>query len=68
VKILKADEVRKICIEFEFNSEQIDEYLAVYDIEEKFKGIKAYEWNQTITQEEKNMIRRKKLMESKRKK
>lgn len=39
VKILKAEEVRKICIEFEFDDEKIKEYLAAYEIEDKYKDV-----------------------------
>lgn len=47
VKILKAEEVRKICIEFEFDDERIKAYLAVYEIEDKYKDVEAYQWNLT---------------------
>jgi hypothetical protein len=42
VKVLKAEEVRKICVEFEFEEEKIDEYLRFYDIEEKYKDVAAF--------------------------
>jgi hypothetical protein len=45
VKILKPEEVRKVCIEFEFDDERIKNYLAAYEIEDKYKGVEAYQWN-----------------------
>lgn len=68
VRILKADEVRRICIDFEFDAERVEEYLAVYAVEEKYKGIDAFQWQETVTVEQKNQMRRKKKMESERKK
>jgi hypothetical protein len=34
--------VRKICVEFEFDEEKIEEYLKVYEIDEKYKDIPAF--------------------------
>ena len=47
VKILTAEEVRKICIEFEFDNEKIERYFAAFIIEDKYKDIEAYQWNIT---------------------
>jgi hypothetical protein len=55
---LKAEEVRKICIEFEFDNDKITEYLKFLEIDDKYKGIKAYEWNETKTREQKQEGRR----------
>lgn len=68
VKILKADEVRKVCIEFEFDDERIKQYLAAYEIEDKYKGVEAYQWNETLTREQKDHKRRQRLAEAERKK
>jgi len=54
--------VRKICIEFEYEEDKIDEYLRFYIIEDKYKGIPAYEWHQTVTSEQKSANRRIKLL------
>lgn len=67
VKVLKAEEVKKICVEFEFDEDKIDEYLRVYDIEDKYKDVAAYQWQVTVTSEQKVSIRRKKLFETERK-
>lgn len=62
------EDVQKICIDFDFEEDKIDEYLKIFDIEEKYKGIPAYEWHQTKTKEEKARERRMKLLEAERKK
>lgn len=54
VKILKADEVRKICVEFEFDDEKIHAYLSAYEIEDKYKDVEAYQWNLTQTRSQKD--------------
>jgi hypothetical protein len=58
------DDVAKICIDFDFEEEKIDEYLKMFDIEEKYKNIPAYEWQTTKTKEQKDHERRKKLMDA----
>ena len=60
--------MHKICVDFDFDEEKIDEYLKVFEIDEKYKGIPAFEWHQTKTKEEKAHDRRKKLLEAERKK
>jgi hypothetical protein len=50
---LKAEELRKICIDFEFEEEKIDEYLNCLEVDKKYKGIEAFEWHQTKTKEQK---------------
>jgi len=35
---------RKICLDFDFEEEKIDEYLKFFETDEKYKGIPAYEW------------------------
>ncbi len=39
---LKEEEVRKICIDFQFDQAKIDEYLSCYEIEEKYKDLEAF--------------------------
>lgn len=39
---LKSDELKKICIDFEFEEEKIDEYLKCLEVEEKYKDLPAY--------------------------
>jgi hypothetical protein len=60
--------VHQLCIDFDFEEEKIDEYLKVFEIDDKYKGIPAYEWHETKTKEEKAQERRKKLLEAERKK
>jgi hypothetical protein len=43
--------VQKICVDFEFDEDKIEDYLKTYAIEEKYKGIPAFEWHQTKTRE-----------------
>jgi hypothetical protein len=42
--------------------------LKLYEVDEKYKGIPAYEWHQTMTKEQKAQERKKKLLEVERKK
>ncbi len=55
-----------ICVDFDFDEEKIDEYLKFFDIDEKYKGIPAFEWHETKTKEQKAHERKKKLMEEQR--
>lgn len=57
------DEVAKICIDFDFEEEKIDDYLKCFEVDEKYKGIPAYEWHETKTREQKTQERRKKFLE-----
>jgi len=47
------DEVEKICKDFDFDEEKIDDYLKCFEIDEKYKGIPAFEWHETKTREQK---------------
>jgi len=67
VSVLKAEEVRKICIEFDFDLDKIEEYLKCYEIEEKYKGVAAYQWQETLTREQKAQQRKMKYLEAERK-
>ena len=58
----------RICVDFDFEEEKIDEYLKMVEIDEKYKGIPAYEWQQTMTKEQKQQDRKKRLLEAERKK
>lgn len=58
------EDVEKICVDFDFDEEKIDEYLKLFDIEEKYKNIPAYEWQTTKTKEQKTQERRKKLLDA----
>ena len=48
---LKEEELTKICVDFEFEEEKIDEYLKCLEIDEKYRGIAAFEWQQTQSKE-----------------
>ena len=58
--------MHKICVDFDFEEEKIDEYLKFFEIEEKYKGIPAFEWHQTKTREQKLQERKRKLLEAER--
>lgn len=62
------EDVHKICVDFDFEEDKIDEYLKCFEIDEKYKGIPAYEWHQTKTREQKAQERKKKLLEAERQK
>jgi len=38
------EDVEKICIDFDFNDEAIEKYLTVFEADEKYKNLPAYEW------------------------
>eukprot|EP00350_Pseudokeronopsis_sp_OXSARD2_P005199 CAMPEP_0170545406 /NCGR_PEP_ID=MMETSP0211-20121228/3807_1 /TAXON_ID=311385 /ORGANISM="Pseudokeronopsis sp., Strain OXSARD2" /LENGTH=67 /DNA_ID=CAMNT_0010849303 /DNA_START=298 /DNA_END=501 /DNA_ORIENTATION=+ len=57
------EEVQRICIDFKFEEDKVDEYLKLFDIEQKYKNLPAFEWHSTKTKEEKNMARKKKLLD-----
>lgn len=65
---LKSEEILKICVDFEFDEKKIDEYLMCYEIEEKYKGLEAYQWQETKTKEAKTQERKKKKLEAEREK
>ncbi len=44
IKVLKADEVSKICSEFDYDRAKIEEYLKSYEIEDKYRDVPAYQW------------------------
>ena len=50
--------MHKICVDFDFDDEKISEYLKYLEIDDKYKGIPAYEWQQTLTREQKANERR----------
>jgi hypothetical protein len=39
---LKTEELQKICVEFEFDEEKINEYLKFLEIDEKYKNVEGY--------------------------
>ena len=41
------EDVHKICVDFDFEEEKVDEYLKYFEIEQKYKDIPAYEWHTT---------------------
>ena len=41
---MKNSELHKLCVDFEFEEEKIDEYLKCLEIEEKYRGLPAFEW------------------------
>jgi len=67
VSILKPAEVRRICVEFEFEADKIDTYLQYYIIDDKYKDVPAFQWQETLTREQKAQMRRRKLLEAERK-
>jgi hypothetical protein len=48
---IKAEELEKICRDFDFESDKINEYLACLEVDEKYRGLPAFEWQQTQTKE-----------------
>ena len=63
---LKAEELRKLCADFDFDEEKIDEYLKCLEIDEKYRGIQAFEWQETKTTEQKNKDRKLKKLQAER--
>ena len=46
---IKVEELHKICVDFDFDQEKIDEYLNCLEVDEKYRGLPAFEWHQTKT-------------------
>ena len=42
--------------------------MKAYEIDDKYKGLPAYEWQQTMSKEQKAQDRKKRLLEAERKK
>lgn len=50
----------------DFSNEKIDEWVkTLLQTDKRFQGIQAYEWNDTVTKEEKHIQRIKKIAEAK---
>lgn len=60
IKVLNDDHIVKVCIDFDFNSSKISQYLKTYETEDKYKGLEEFEWNTTQTRKEKDDDRRRK--------
>lgn len=45
--MLDDDDVARICHQHKFNSKKIDEALARYQTDSKYKGLEMYEWQVT---------------------
>ena len=54
---LESDEIRTAILECDFDQDRITKYLEKYEIDDKFKGIDAYEWKVV---EEKPFVNKKK--------
>ena len=63
---LKEEELTKICVDFEFEEAKIDEYLKCLEIDEKYKGIAAFEWQQTLSKDQKLHERKQKQLQAER--
>lgn len=50
---LKPEELQKICVDFEFEESKIDEYLSCLEVDEKYRNLEAFQWQQTQTKEQK---------------
>lgn len=61
------EDVQQVCIDYDFDEDKIDAYLKFFEIDEKYKGLAAYEWKTTQTREEKVHERRRKQLEEERK-
>ena len=49
INILQHDTVEQICLDFDFDESKIAEYIKEMETKDKYKGIKAYEWQETKT-------------------
>jgi hypothetical protein len=53
IKVLKPEEIKKVCSDFDFDRAKIDEYLKSYDVDDKYRNLPAFQWQETITREQK---------------
>ena len=64
--VFKAEEIKQICIDFEFNEDSLDKYFKIFEQEEKYKDLPAYQWQETKSREQKQQDRMKKQLEEQR--
>ena len=61
------EDVQRICVDFDYEEDKIDDYLRTFEVEEKYKGIPAYEWHETKSREQKAHERKLQRLEAERK-
>ena len=53
VKVVDDDQVIRICVDNDFDSEKIDKALNTFKTEPKYAGLQDFEWNDVQTKAEK---------------
>jgi len=61
---LKQEELQRICVDFDFDDEKISEYLQCLEIDDKYRDVAGYQWQETKSKEQKaNEKKMKRLQE-----
>ena len=57
MRIISRDEdyIIRTCVDHDFDEKEIIESLDMYMTEDKYKGLKDYEWNTTETRQDKKV-------------
>ena len=50
---MKADELHRICVDFDFDSTKIDMYLQCLEVDEKYRDVAGYQWQETKSKDQK---------------
>jgi len=61
-------QIMQKCLNLDFDHEKLEDWVQSLQVDKKVAGLKEYEWNDTITREEKNISRVRKLADIERKK
>lgn len=56
----QTEDIKKLCIDFDFDEDKIDEYIKLFEVDDKYKDVPAYQWQETLTREQKSSMRKKK--------
>lgn len=58
IRVLNDNEVVRICVDHQFDAEQIKKYLSQYETKDKYKGLKDFEWQEATTRKDKETLRK----------
>lgn len=64
--IVSQAQIERKCVELEFSEEKLQDWVdSLKSNDKRVVGLKEYEWNDTVTKEEKHAQRTKKLVRAK---
>jgi len=56
--MFSEEQIVRICLDYEFDPAKIESYLTQFRTEQKYEGIEAYEWQTTLTRQDKENKRK----------